>query len=137
MSRPRTVLVTLLGCAMLPALVGCVASLQAEPAYAEVGDVPVNVVVYPHTYYEGRTVYLVNDRWYYRDGPRWQYYREEPAPLIEHRNYIQQAPPAERRYVASPRERTARAVVAPPARRDRRERPRDHHENGSDRRNER
>jgi len=121
MYRLPTFLVGLLSLAILPTVVGCVASLQAEPVYVEASDVPVNVEVYPHTYYEGRTVYLVNDHWYYRDGTRWQYYREEPAPLNRHRTYIQQAPPA-RRYVVSPPDRTARAVVAPPARRVQRER---------------
>jgi hypothetical protein len=84
---------------------GCYASV--EPAYAEADYVPADIETYPHTYYEGRDVYFVNDRYYYR-GPHdhWVYYRTAPAPLVERRAtygrtrpYVQQAPEVrERRY---------------------------------------
>jgi len=67
---------------------GCVAHVSSEPAYAEATYVPPDVETYPQTTYDGRVVYLVNDRWYYRDGARWQYYRSEPEPLHRHRTRI-------------------------------------------------
>lgn len=75
---------------------GCyVTAREPEPVYAttEVTSAPVaDIERYPHAVYEGRTVYLYRDRWYYRDGSRWQYYRNEPPTLIRHRNYVQSAP---------------------------------------------
>lgn len=138
---PKTVMAAA-SLVILLALEGCVATLQAEPAYVEASTVPANIEIYPHTFYEGRTVYFVNDNWYYRDGPRWAYYRQEPAPLYQHRTYIQRAPPAARRYSAAPAVQTERrsvapgprnphGLVAPPARRVQRERPHDAHEDQS------
>ena len=113
MSRTQIVLVALLSLAAPLSVSGCVATLEAEPAYVEVSNVPSNIEIYPHEYYEGRTVYLVHDNWYYRDGTRWAYYRQEPAPLNRRRMYIQQAPPASR---APPSAARAPVRVAPPAR---------------------
>jgi hypothetical protein len=76
---------------------GCYASAGTTTvAYAETTESPIeiDVVSYPHTYYEGRAVYFYQDRWYYRDGPRWVYYREEPQILYRQRGYVQQAPNA-------------------------------------------
>src|SRR3954454_4367227 len=73
------------------ALTGCYAEATtgAEVEYAP----PVaNVEVYPHEYYDGRVVYLVNDRWYYREGPHWVYYRSEPPVLYERRTVIRTQP---------------------------------------------
>jgi hypothetical protein len=123
----------------LPVLGGCIATLQPEPEYVEASTVPANIEIYPHTFYEGRTVYFVNDNWYYRDGPRWAYYRQEPAPLYQHRTYIQHAPPASRRYSAAPavqterravvpRSRNSHELVAPPAHQVQRQRPHDERE---------
>jgi hypothetical protein len=90
------------------AATGCVATLGTDAEYAEADDAPADITVYPHTVYEGRDVYLVNDRYYYR-GPenRWVYYRNAPAPLVERRStfvrerpYVQQAPVVRRRVVA-------------------------------------
>lgn len=92
-----TRLVTALSLAWLcGALGGCYASAgaYAEPAYVEVDTVPTHVEVYPRYYYGGRTVYLVDGRWYYRRGPRWVYYREEPVELHRHRVYVERAPRA-------------------------------------------
>ena len=83
---------------------GCTATTYAEPepAYVELTAAPVNIEPYPSTYYEGRTVYLVNNRWMYRDRGGWAYYRNEPPALYRQRTYVQQAPPAYRRGYPAP-----------------------------------
>jgi hypothetical protein len=100
---------------------------EAPPAYVE---------TYPSYYYEGRTVYLVDGRWYTRDSGHWVYYRDEPPELyryrsvrvapparrigppparvaprvrVERREYRYHAPPSERRYQAPSVERNSRA----------------------------
>ncbi len=83
------------------ALSGCFLHAEPEPvAYVETTGVPygVNIEAYPYVHYQGRPVYLYDNRWWYRDGSRWNYYRQEPAPLYQYRQrpYIQQAPPAPR-----------------------------------------
>lgn len=103
-----------IACAAL-ALSGCYVYADPPTVYAESNEAPVEVDVqtYPQTQYEGRPVYYYHDRWYYRSGNRWQYYRREPVELQRHRQrtYVQQAPPARREqyYPQS----------APPARRER------------------
>jgi len=101
---------------------GCYASVSSEPAYVETTYEPVRVYSRPYTTYDGRVVYLVDDRWYYNDGGTWFYYRREPAPLIERRVYLrEQAPPVRRhrhRHYAPPARRdNAPAYVVPRARR--------------------
>lgn len=91
-------------------LSGCMAEVRSEPAYAEVDYVPADIEVYPHTVYEGETVYYVGDRWYYRRGPHWVYYRQEPAGLTRYRARMEQAPRAPRR------EHWERAAPAAPRR---------------------
>jgi hypothetical protein len=91
---------------------GCAVHAHPEPVgYVELTSAPIDVEAYPSTVYDGHTVYLYNDRWYYRDGGRWAYYRHEPrelylrrgyvqrpyvapAPYVRQRPYVQQAPPA-------------------------------------------
>lgn len=76
---------------------GCYASAGATSvAYVETTEAPIviDVQTYPHSYYEGHVVYFYQDRWYYQDGPRWAYYREEPPILYRQRGYVQQAPDA-------------------------------------------
>jgi hypothetical protein len=77
--------------------VGCYASVDPPVAYAEVSEAPVDVEVtsYPQTTYEGRVVYYHNNRWYYRDGARWAYYRHEPT-VLRQRRYVRTAPRARR-----------------------------------------
>jgi hypothetical protein len=77
---------------------GCYAYAEPPTVYAEASEAPVEIDVqtYPHSYYEGRPVYLYHDRWHYRNGNRWQYYRTEPVELRRHRGRVQQAPPARR-----------------------------------------
>lgn len=100
-------------------LLGCYAEARTEPAYVDAVYVPPRVDVYPSYYYDGRVVYLVDGRWYFRH-PRghWVYYRREPEPLYRRRIHIQQAPPAaaERRRLRSAPPATYREQ-APPARR--------------------
>jgi hypothetical protein len=93
---------------------GCYASVSSEPAYVETTHEPVHVYSRPYTRYDGRVVYLVDDRWYYRDGPTWYYYRTEPAPLVERRVYLREHPTV----VAPPVRRQRHRHYAPPARRD-------------------
>ncbi len=76
---------------------GCYATAGTSGVvYADVSEAPVviDVATYPHTYYEGRTVYFYQDRWYYQDGGRWAYYRSEPPALYRQRGYVQVAPAA-------------------------------------------
>jgi hypothetical protein len=91
-------------------LVGCTAQAQVQPATVSVvteeelvvDAAPVNVYTYPHAEYGGATVYYVEGRWYRPRGNRWSYYRSEPAALVRHRRYVQEAPPARPTY-ARPR----------------------------------
>lgn len=95
---------------------GCTATVATAPptvaADVAAEDVvtveaaPADVYSYPHTEYNGRTVYYVNGRWYYPRDSRWYYYRHEPADLGRRRPYVQQAPPS---YQAPP------TYQAPPA----------------------
>lgn len=67
---------------------GCTVTTTPAVGYAEVSAAPVGVDItaYPYTYYEGRPVYLYNDRWYYRGtGGNWYYYRTEPRYLYDRR----------------------------------------------------
>lgn len=104
------------------ALSGCYAEATtgADVEYAAPG---VDVEVYPHEYYDGRVVYLVGDRWYYRDGPRWVYYRTEPQPLYERRAVIRRQAPVVRERTevrrAPPAYRPAPVRTAPPVREER------------------
>jgi hypothetical protein len=77
------------------------ASVEADVGSDDVTvveSVPSNVYVYPHTVYNGRTVYWVNGRWFYPHGSRWYAYRREPPGLVRQRPYVQQAPPAYQPY---------------------------------------
>jgi hypothetical protein len=98
-----------LGCCLLLAVSSCTVRGTAEPvAYVETTAAPVYVDAYPSTVYDGRVVYYVNDRWMYRDGDRWAYYRTEPAPLYTYRQrtYVRTAPPAPPRTYPPPAVRT-------------------------------
>jgi hypothetical protein len=81
---------------------GCAAevSAQPDPVYVTADTVPVNVETSPSVVYEGHPTYFVNNRWYYRNGSSWVYYRHEPQELVRQRSYVQRAPaahPVERR----------------------------------------
>jgi len=79
--------------------VGCYATAGAytQADYVEADVEPVRVEAHPRYAYEGRTVYLVDGRWYYRRGPHWVYYRSEPAELHRRRVYVERAPRAPHR----------------------------------------
>jgi hypothetical protein len=81
-------------------LTGCYAHASTEPVWVEADYTPARIEAYPHTVYEGRVVYLVNDHWYTRERGRWVYYRVEPEPLYRQRVVVQQAPPAPHRHAA-------------------------------------
>jgi hypothetical protein len=72
---------------------GCYAQARTG-AVVETDYVPAHVDVYPREYYDGHAVYLINDHWYYHDGARWVYYRQEPEALVRRRVVVRQAPPA-------------------------------------------
>jgi hypothetical protein len=106
---------------------GCYATVRSDPVYAEAYHEPPRVYAMPRSHYEGRVVYLVDDRWYFYDRGHWFFYTAEPRPLYEQRltirerRSVRQAPPAHpRRYYRPPRHRhryeSAPAYV-PPARR--------------------
>ena len=109
----------LFGLSVMPFGCYATAGAYAEADYVETTYEPAHVEVYPHYVYAGRTVYLVNDRWYYRRGPHWVYYRTEPQELHRRRVYVQRAP---------------RPPVRHEARRDNRDHhdKRDHHDRDRD-----
>lgn len=96
---PRSAAMGLVAIAAIAFGAGCTATVQTEPVYADadaevaVDTVPVNVYTYPHEYYGGRTVYLVDGRWYYRSGPRWVTYRREPVELGRRRTFVEHRRP--------------------------------------------
>ncbi len=74
---------------------GCYA--RAEPpvvGYADTTSAPVDIETYPSVAYEGQPVYFYGNRWWHRDGARWDYYREEPAELHRQRAAVIHAPRA-------------------------------------------
>lgn len=97
---------------------GLTACTTTEPAYAEVETAPPNIETYPQTVYEGRTVYLVNEHWYYRHGNHWAYYRQEPEYLVRQRSTVRHAPtaPVRGEHVHEHREERREAPPAQPVR---------------------
>ncbi len=64
---------------------------------------PRDINVYPHVWYDGRWVYLVQGAWYAPTTQGWVILREEPRELGRYRTYYE---PGQRRYQPSlPRER--------------------------------
>ncbi len=64
------------------AATGCAAEVTAEPAYY---PPPAYVAGISPVYYGGRPAYYYNDRWYFRTGGGWGYYRNEPQYLYQQR----------------------------------------------------
>jgi hypothetical protein len=56
----------------------------------------VNWGTYPHTVYNGRTVYYINNRWGFPRRGGWTYFQSEPPELVRYRRRIETAPPAPR-----------------------------------------
>jgi hypothetical protein len=54
--------------------------------------VPPDIRVYPHTYYGGLDVYLVDGRWYYPSAGGWRIMRREPVELGRQRTRIYASP---------------------------------------------
>lgn len=116
---------SLIVAALLGTMSGCYAEATGPDVEYEATAPAVDVEVYPHEYYEGHVVYLVGDHWYYRDGPRWVYYRHEPHVLYQRRAVIRRAPVVRERSVvrrAPPAYRAAPVRRAAPARVERHER---------------
>lgn len=66
--------------------------LYSVPAAAQVivmdeGPPPDFIATTQPVYFEGRAAYWWNNRWWFRDGPRWGWYHEEPAFLRDHRDH--------------------------------------------------
>ena len=69
-------------------LAGCAHDYQTA-SYAETTSAPVAIEKSPSVSYEGRPVYLVEDKWYFREGSQWRYFLEEPPPLRKRREQWQ------------------------------------------------
>jgi hypothetical protein len=106
-----TALTALSGVAALTALTACEATFTPGPLTAtwDVGaewyvEPPPDISVYPHVWYDGRWVYLVQGSWYAPTAQGWIILRDEPRELGRYRTYYEPGPP--RRYQPSlPRER--------------------------------
>jgi hypothetical protein len=86
---------------------GCMATVDAQPAYVVTSEAPVvtseapvvyvqsapvNIEAYPREYYGGRYVYLADGRWYSRSPRGWAVYHREPIELGRRRVVIERAP---------------------------------------------
>jgi hypothetical protein len=91
------------GVALAATLPGCMAHARGEVVYdypvVTVEAAPARIETYPRMNYHGRPAYLVDGRWYYRSGPRWVYFREEPVELRNYRVRHYDSP----RYHSAPR----------------------------------
>jgi hypothetical protein len=116
--RWRSLLVVACTGAFSVALGGCYAR-AGTGAVVTAEYVPPRVETYPSYRYDGRVVYLVGDRWYYREGPHWVYYAHEPEVLVRRRIHVREQGGVHRAPPAYPRRH------APPGRH--RERRRHHH----------
>ena len=93
---------------------GCEATFTpANPSVAIYGRflapaevVPTDVWAYPHVYYGGSYVYLVDGLWYTPTSRGWMVYRREPVELSRERSRI---------YAAQPYEYNPRIYVNPRA----------------------
>ena len=71
------------------ALAGCYATSGPPPVdYVETTGAPVDIETYPSATYLGQPTYLYGDHWWYRNGGRWTYYRNEPAELRQQRDVV-------------------------------------------------
>lgn len=66
------------------AIAGC-ASRREPVASVQLTSAPVGYEAYPQAYYDGRTVYWVNNEWAYPEGGVWFAYRSEPFELRRYR----------------------------------------------------
>jgi len=96
---------------------GCYAEAGVQPtypAYVEASAPPADLERATQTYYEGRTVYYVNDRWYAQNRGRWVYYRHEPQPLLRQRMHAVRAPQAPQHVVQNQFSTRPRTLVDAP-----------------------
>ena len=113
LSRPfaranKGIFVVLTALAGLMALgaAGCEATFTPGPLTAswEVGatwvEPPDDITQYPHVWYEGRWIYLVDGFWYAPTPRGWVVLREEPRELGRYREYYESGP--RRRYERTP-----------------------------------
>jgi hypothetical protein len=90
---------------------GCEATFTPGPVSATFGaasvwtvEPPDNIAVYPHVWYEGRWIYLVDGAWYAPTPQGWIILRDEPPDLGRYRRYYEPEQP--RRYApTAPTER--------------------------------
>ena len=64
------------------AVTGCAAEVVAESPYY---PPPGFLATANPVYYEGRPAFYYNQRWYFRSGGGWGYYRNEPGYLYNRR----------------------------------------------------
>jgi hypothetical protein len=65
---------------LVVAVAGC-ASRREPVTSVQLTSAPVGYESYPEAYYDGRTVYWVNNEWAYPEGGVWFAYRSEPFEL--------------------------------------------------------
>jgi len=82
---------------------GCEATFTPGPVSAALGasstwvvQPPHNLSSYPHVWYDGRWIYLVDGAWYAPSTEGWIILRDEPTELGRYRRYYEPGPP--RRY---------------------------------------
>src|SRR5580700_6886196 len=71
------------------ALTGCYGEAEAYPPGDPYYGAPpaAFVATTAPVYYDGRPAYWYGNRWYYRQGAAWGYYRSEPRYLAGRRGY--------------------------------------------------
>jgi hypothetical protein len=109
-------------CSRLLVAMTVLLSASCVPAYGyvSVDYVPDDYAVYPHTYYAGEPVYLIDGRWYARQHSHWVYFRSEPPELFHYRQRVgpaARAYPRPYRYETQRRSAPPARISAPPARR--------------------
>jgi hypothetical protein len=83
----------LLTAAVAASLFGCAHQSEVQPlGTVELTAASDDVMERsPKAFYDGRDVYLNQHRWYFKEGDRWLYYRDEPPALRERRESIESA----------------------------------------------
>jgi len=69
-----------------------VVAYSSGPAVVTATVVPDDIWAYPHVYFGGTYVYLVNGYWYQRTRRGWVVYRREPVELSRERTRIYASP---------------------------------------------
>jgi hypothetical protein len=64
---------------------GCNAQAGVAIFSASTGDVPADVQACPRARYDGREVFFVRNRWYFRAADGWYYFADEPQALAQWR----------------------------------------------------